>query len=421
MEYKKITKDGYNFHFIKTSKFKTISIRINFKSEFKKEKITSYELLSGVLSSSTKNYPTLKDLTMKKEDLYQLGYGCSSMVSGKYMIFCAASKFIHEKYTEEGMNLKSIRFLLDSIFNPNLDNDSFKDDIFNLEKSDYMEYLEGKNDNPSKYASSRFNSIFGRNTTLEYDRSGEIDDLKVITSKSLYDTYLDMINSSLVDIFFIGDMDIDSLETIFDEYFGFKKSTSYSFRHEDNIMKKEVEEVKESSNFKQSKLRMGFVIDSMNLFEKLYVLPVYNFIFGGDSDSLLFKNVREKNSLCYDIHSNFSSMYSMIRVYSGIEKKDYDKCVSLIKEQHQNMILGNFSEEDILKVKLNYKASYLETMDSQNSILNTYEAHEYLGFDFIEDRASNIDKVTKEMVMEFAKKVHYQTTYFLEGNDEKGN
>ena len=38
---------------------------------------------------------------MKKEDLYQLRYGCSSMPSGKYMIFQATVKFILEKYTEK--------------------------------------------------------------------------------------------------------------------------------------------------------------------------------------------------------------------------------------------------------------------------------------------------------------------------------
>lgn len=419
MDYVEILKNGYNLHFIKTDKFKTVTIRINFKSKLEEEKITSYELLSGVLSNSTSSFPTLKDLTMKKEDLYQLRYGCSSMPSGKYMIFQATVKFILEKYTEEGMNLKSIKFLLDSLFNPNLDGKAFKKDIFELEKRDFMEYLEGKYDNPSKYASSRFNEIFGRGTTLEYDRSGDSDILSKITNESLYDTYIDMINNSEVDIFFIGNIDSKFLEDILDEYFSSRGNISFDTNHDDIITLKDVKEVKEKSNFKQSKLCMGFVIEPMTMFEKLYVLPVYNFILGGDSDSLLFKNVREKNSLCYDIHSNFTPIYSILRVYSGIEAKDYEKCVSLVKEMHQNMIDGKFNLEDIEKVKLNYKASYLETMDNPSSILNTYEAHVYLGYDFILDRINNIEKVDKKMIQDFASKVHYQATYFLEGNDEK--
>ena len=83
------------------------------------------------------------------------------------------------------------------------------------------------------------------------------------------------------------------------------------------------------------------------------------------------------------------------------------------------MIDGKFTDADIEKVKLNYKASYLETMDSPSSILNTYEAHVYIGYDLLDERIKNIDKVDKKMIEEFASKVHYQTTYFLEGNDEK--
>ena len=36
------------------------------------------------------------------------------------------TRFLNEKYTEEGMNEESIRFLLDIIFNPRLDNDVIK-------------------------------------------------------------------------------------------------------------------------------------------------------------------------------------------------------------------------------------------------------------------------------------------------------
>ena len=61
--------------------------------------------------------------------------------------------------------------------------------------------------------------------------------------------------------------------------------------------------IKEKLHINQSKLVLGLKIDKMTDFELRYVLSVYSYILGGGPDSKLFKNVREKNSLCYYISS----------------------------------------------------------------------------------------------------------------------
>ena len=63
---------------------------------------------------------------------------------------------------------------------------------------------------------------------------------------------------------------------------------------------------------------------------KLY-LKKYNFILGGDSDSLLFKNVREKNSLCYSISSSFKPLNKFLIISSGINPDSFKKAYRLIR------------------------------------------------------------------------------------------
>ena len=41
----------------------------------------------------------------------------------------------------------------------------------------------------------------------------------------------------------------------------------------------------------------------------------------------------------------------------------------------------------------------------------------YLGYDSIEEKIKNIDKVTKESIINFSKKIHLDTIYFLEGEN----
>jgi predicted Zn-dependent peptidase len=417
MNYTNIKRNGYNLHLIKTDNFKTIKIRVNFRTNIEESLITKRELLAGILTVSSKKYPRRKDMVFEKEKLYQLVYSATSLISGNAMLFSIETKFIHEKYTEDGMNKKSIEFFLDSLMNPNINNECFDKETFNLEKRNYMEFLEGINDNPNMYASNRLDELRGRFTSLSYNRSGNIDVLKKLDEYELYKVYKNMIENDILDIFVVGDIDDDLIESLLDNYLEKRslenKKMDHFFKYPvgDNII------IKEKSNFKQSKLKMGYYASTLTQFERKYVLPVYNFLLGGSSDSLLFRNIREEHSLCYDINSVASSIYGMITISAGIEAKDYEKTVSLIKENVKKMQDGDFPITELEKVKLNYKTSYEESLDSQNSILNLYESLEYLNYDLIEERKKQIDKVTKDMVIKLAKKIKLDVIYLLEGND----
>lgn len=417
MKYECIEKEKYKLHFIKTDKFKTIGIRIDFKGTLTEEAITEREILSGVLSNSTKDCPTLRDIIMKKEELYQLGYDCSSLVSGNYLLFRAETRFIDEKYTEKGMNETSIRFFLDSLFKPNIEGNHFKEETFLLEKRNYLEYLEGKEDDPDRYASIRFDQIRGKNSSLAFDKSGNIEILKKLDSKKLYEVYQNMIKQDILNIFIVGNIDSEVFTNIFDDYLQNHHTSLKNGSHYVEYPKKELEEVTETRNFTQSKLKMGYHVEGITEFERQYVLPCYNFILGGSVDSLLFKNVREKHSLCYDVHSSSSPIYGAVVIHAGIEAKDYEKTVSLIKENIEAMKKGEFDASELDKVKINYKASFKELFDNPFSSMNLYESHEYLGYDLLEERIQNMDKITKEMVIELACKVKLDTIYFLEGKD----
>ena len=74
MKYKKITTQTYNLHIIKTKKFKTVTIEVNFKSKLDKEEITYRNLLINTLCQSTRKYPSKRCLEIATEDLYELNY-----------------------------------------------------------------------------------------------------------------------------------------------------------------------------------------------------------------------------------------------------------------------------------------------------------------------------------------------------------
>jgi predicted Zn-dependent peptidase len=163
---------------------------------------------------------------------------------------------------------------------------------------------------------------------------------------------------------------------------------------------------------------MGFKSKPLTLFEREYIANVYSYILGGGADSKLFKNVREKNSLCYSIRSSFVSIISTMTVAAGINADKYNKATRIIKEEVKKMEKGEFDESDIEKAKVTYLASFKQLEDSPNSIINLYVTNQYLGYDLLDERKKNIKKVNRQMIINLAKKVQLDTIFFLEGGKD---
>ncbi len=235
----------------------------------------------------------------------------------------------------------------------------------------------------------------------------------------MYEYYKSVVENDIIDIFVIGNIDVKQIEEILDEYI------PKTIRIKDNLSHYVIEnnrnseqELKEKLDIMQSNIAMGLSITDVTDFEKKYVMNMYTYILGGSGDSKLFKNVREKESLCYSIGSSPHPLYGIITINAGINNKDYEKAIELIKEQIESMADGNFSEEDVKKGIITYINSCKEINDSPIAIINNYISHEYLNTDLLEERMEQIKKVTKQDIIDLAKKVKINTIFLVEGGNE---
>lgn len=417
MNYKKFETKAYNLHLIKTNKFKTVMLRINFKKKIEKKDITYRNLLAKILLLSNKNYTSRRELEIETEELYNLSINSKNSISGNYIVTSFDCIFLNELYTEVNMNLKSIKFILDMIFNPDIENKEFK--YFDLAKRLILDELETQKDNTSRYSKQRLLEIMDNNSPLSYNPIGYMEDLENLTNKDLYKYYVDMLKSDLVDIFIIGNIKEDEITNIFKENFMIntlkKQGISHFYNHKNF---KKCKTIKESMDINQSKLRIGFKLKDLTDFEKKYVASIYSFILGGSPDSKLFKNVREKNSLCYSINCSYMPIFNTIIISAGINAADFKKCLSLIKKEINNMQKGDFQDSSIEAAKITYINSLKEIEDSEASIIRIFESHEYLDFDLLDKRV-DVMNVTKEDIINFSKKIQMDTIYLLEGKNEE--
>lgn len=417
-----INKDlgSYNLHFIKTDIFKTITMKVIFHTPIIKEDITKRNILSDILLQSTKEYKTRRDLTIKSEDLYAADIYTSNQRVGNYIMTSFILQTLNDKYTEENNFEESIKFLHEIIFNPDVEEERFKEDKLELVKSNATLALNSIKEDAANYSLIRMSEAYDKTSPISYRMTGYLEDLDKITEENLYEYYERMLDNDYVDIFILGDINEKELLPIIKKYFKFKKvkKRKESYYLPNKKPRKRRLFAKETTKNSQSKLAIACPITKMTDYEKNYSLLLANIILGGTGDSKLFKEVREENSLCYTIRSNYNRLDNLMVINAGIDNVNFDKAVELITKNVQDMKKGKFTDSDINVAKEFYKTSAESLMESPSRIINEVLTEEILGVEPLSERVRKIEKVTKKDIMRACKKINMDTVFLLEGGNK---
>lgn len=417
MEYIKKDLGSYKLHLIKTDKFKSITVKVSFHRVIKKNEITIRNILSDMFMQSSKKYNSKRELTIKAQDLYAAGLRTTNSRLGNYINTDFYLTVLNDKYTEDGNFASSLEFLSEIIFNPDVEDGKFNEEKLDIVKSTCRSALNSIKEDASNYSLIRMAEAFGEGEPISYRMMGYLEDLDDITGTSLYEFYLDMIKNDFVDIFVIGDISIKETTDLIKKYFKFDilKKLKMPFMVEEKKPRRSKLVFNEKIDNTQSKLAIGCRINGLSEYERNYPLTLFNVIFGGCSDSKLFKEVREENSLCYTIYSITNKLDNVLLIRAGIDKENYKKTVSLIEKNLKDMCNGKFDETDILMAKEYYNTALEEIEDSQSKIINNYLMMELINTDDIDVKREKMSKVTKSEIVKVAKKVTIDTIFCLEG------
>ncbi|MBQ8219447.1 MAG: insulinase family protein [Bacilli bacterium] len=408
--------NAYNLHIIKTDKFKTITVEIAFRRKIKKEEITIRNLLKELIINSSYNYPTEKKLIIETEKLYDLKLLTSNYRIGNSTIFSLKSRFLNEKYTEEGMNKESIRFLLDILFNPRLDNEVDKCKK-RLEKS-----INSLSDNKVKYSLFKLLEHTG-NMPYSYNSYGYLDDLEKITHEDILAYYNDMIRNDIIDVFVVGEVSDKEIKEIFKEYF---KVTTYHKQKIDIITKelsnvRKIKEYNEKDNVNQTQLAILYNVKGLTDRERKYVFPVYGEMLGGSSNSILFENVRGKNSYAYYVNSIVKSYDNIMMVYSGIDGNNTNDVKKIIDKSLKEINKGKIDKDKFESAKKTIISGIKASLDNPMGIINNYYAKMLVNSDDIDVRIENVNNVSINEIISLSKKISMYSYFVLEASNEEDN
>ena len=418
IEYKRKEQGSYNLHIIKTDLFKTITVKIFFREEALKENITKRNFLSRIMMLSTNDYQSKVELTKALQNLYAAQISATNRRLGNYLDTSFSLRVLHDKYTEEGNFKKSLELLNSVILNPKADNNSFNEKEFSIVYEEYKADLNTLVEDKMTYALIRGMESTSSNVT-SYRSIGYLEDLEKITEQNLYAYYKEMIKHNFLDIFVLGNVDEVEITNLFREVFNFdtfkKKQVEARVIEPKKIStKKVIEKIKAE----QDNLVMTLSTLGLTDYERNYPLSLFNTILGGGSESLLFKEVREKNSLAYTISSTPNKLDNLIIIRGGITSNKSEEAIKLIKKILKDLANGHISDELLDKAKEYYTSAIDDIIESSFQIIESYYMMELLGVDDLETKRKKMLKVTKEEVVTVAKKTKLNTIYILKGENE---
>ena len=362
-----------------------------------RKNVTKNALVSAVLRRGSKNMSTSAKISQEMEEMYGAGFDCGIDKTGdnqvlKFYIEAINDNFIPQD--SEKILKKSIDSLLEIVFNPLTENNGFKEEYVKQEKENIKRIIEGKTDNKARYAYDRCIEEMYKNKPYGLYKYGYVEDLNSITG------------------------DIENITDIVKENENIKnlheRDAKYVINTIEEKQSTEEREIKEDMDVVQGKIVIGLDVHLEDKKQK-YDTVVYNAILGGTANSKMFQEVREKASLAYTAGSGYVSNKSNIFIKCGIEIKNYEKAMQIIRKQLEDMKAGIFSDEDIQNAKKGIISGIKGIDDEQDTEITYFFGQELTdNKTTLEQYIKNIENVTKEDIIKIANSVYINTIYFLE-------
>jgi len=417
------TKDGIAVHVCRTGRFKTITLQVWLGKELD-ERATYASLLSSVLKQGCKAYPDRRAIGVGLEKMYGSAFGCSVGKVGGRQVMTMRMDLPDRRYLPRKMDMLGggIRFLSEMAARPIGDNGRFVPATVAREKRNLAAVILSLLNDKMAYAQRRCLEEMCRRERLRFYEHGDIATLDRITPESLYRFYGEFVASAPIDVFVVGDVALKDAVGLAEKHLVFKRGDGAGFLPVEKFAApKRPRKVTERQDVEQAKLCLGLRTRT-GIADKAYAAAtVFNGVLGGYSHSRLFKNIRERAGLAYQVDSSLEGSHGLMMISMGIDAASYRKALDIVKRQMREIGEGKITRAEMQKTKKRIGAQLAGIPDSPPRLISFfYNQSVNGGSTDLAGWLRRIAAVKASDVAAVARKTEIDTIYFLRPENEKG-
>lgn len=416
-------KQGLNLYYIPVNKFKTTYVSINIHNELKEETAAKCALLADVMRRGSRKYPDETAVSLYLQSLYGASFTTDIKRKGIDQILTFSVTAVEDHYLPEGKGCfdRVLEFLFDMLLDPYLENGAFCTDYVSQEKGNLINEIRALVNEKRAYSVWRLIENMCAGDVYSVHELGSAASVEKIDAADLYEYYQELLHKGPIDIFVTGNADVSRICAYAQKRFQNVDLSNYQYPvpalYDKNL---NGEEVTERFDVTQSKLCLGYKTSVAPTSRDYYKLMVYNGILGGGASCKLFNEVREKLSLAYYAGSRLERFKGLMIISAGIESANKQKALDEIFVQVEKMRQGDFTKTEF-DAAVKSIVNSLRTMGDSIAYLSDY----YLGQTItntrisLEEYIAEIEKVTREDVVQVAQNVELEMIYFLTGKESE--
>ena len=410
---------GVTLRCFRDDRFKQGCLSIQLVRPMRREEAYKNALISAVLLRGTRNYPDLRAITNRLDDLY--GAAASTLVRrvGDYQTVGLYCGFMDDRFAMPGDTVFAplVDFLREVLLDSALEDDIFRHSFVEGEKKNLIATIESERNDKRAYAMSQLLKIMCREDSFGLPRLGEPEQVASVTAKELYDHYRMILRTSPIHLFYVGSATAQTVADLLRPLFAGLSRQVEPLAPQTGFHPCAGRNETEVMEVSQGKLCMGFTTPITNRTPEFPAMQVLNTLFGAGMTSKLFVNVREKLSLCYSIGSGYYGTKGIVSVSAGIDFDREQQTREEILRQMQACKDGNITPEELTAAKQALLSSLRATHDSPSAIEGYYATAALSGMGMSPAQYMEaVEHVTLEQVVAAANTLTLHSTYFLKGD-----
>ena len=403
-------------------KFKTGGIVINLVCRHTKETAAANAAVAFMIEDTCKKYPTVTEFNRRLGMLYGASVHTGISRHTDSVQITAAASCIADKYALNGEDItrQTAQLLTECLFEPVTEvvngEECFPEKQFALKKQELIDDIDADINDKRGYALKNAGRIIYEGEPAGIPLKGERSDAMALTAAEVYKAYKNILRTARIEIVCVGcEISPECEKLLTDRFSTMERGDVYELTSAVSPAKPIAASKTDRLEVAQSKMVMAYKTPETDY----AVSKLFNALLGGTPFSMLFKNVREKLSLCYYCSASVSRKKGVLYIDSGIEKDNIEPAKAEIMKQVEMAAKGEFTDELLDKTKLLLTCALKSVFDSPKAAAD-WVSDGYLDDDIFtpEEAAERINAVTREQICAYGKSLRLDTVYILTGKED---
>ena len=419
-----ILSDGVRFLELRDGRFKTAHLTAALFLPLHEETASENALLPFVLHRGCAAYPDFTALQKRLNQLYGARVSADISRVGEAQVLLLRAVCLDDRYALAGEKVAAdcAMMLRDMLFVPALENGLFRREDVGQERRCLTEEIEAEINEKRLYARHQCEKLICGGEPYAVSRLGTAERVSALAPEAVTAAWKRVLETARAQFIYQGGGDGSAVAAAFREGFAGIKRDPAMCGIVPAIKREKLLEKIDHMAVNQCKLVMGFTVndpEGQPLHENM-AARLMNAVFGATPHSMLFRNVREKLSLCYYCASSVDRHKGVMLVDSGVEEDKVEEAKSEILRQLKLLQQGIFTDEDLESAKKSL-GNQFGTIDDLQSTRALWYMGQGLDPDMLtpEQSLDQLNDVTKEQVIAAANMVSLSGIYLLKPNGEE--